>query len=124
MKIYDFNGSKNICGERIKEARKRLQLSQEMLAAKLQVEGVNIGRDASMCQIVLPLDSPKVSRSHCNLRYSYEDRTFILTDLASANGTYLLNGVQLNPKAPTGLACGTKFYLGDESTSFRVGIED
>lgn len=90
----------------------------------LPPEGVNIGRDASMCQIVLPLDSPKVSRSHCNLRYSYEDRTFILTDLASANGTYLLNGVQLNPKAPTVLACGTKFYLGDESTSFRVGIED
>lgn len=46
MKIYDFNGSKNISGERIKEARKRLQLSQEMLAAKLQVEGVNIERDS------------------------------------------------------------------------------
>lgn len=90
----------------------------------LPPEGVNIGRDASMCQIVLPLDSPKVSRSHCNVRYSPADRTFILTDLASANGTYLLNGVQLNPKAPTVLASGTKFYLGDESTSFRVGIED
>ena len=46
MKIYDFNGSKNICCARIKEARKRLQLSQEMLAAKLQVEGVNIERDS------------------------------------------------------------------------------
>ena len=46
MKIYDFNGSKNISGERIKEARKRLHLSQEMLAAKLQVEGVNIERDS------------------------------------------------------------------------------
>ena len=46
MKIYDFNGSKNISGDRIKEARKRLQLSQEMLAAKLQVEGVNIERDS------------------------------------------------------------------------------
>ena len=46
MKIYDFNGSKNISGERIKEVRKRLQLSQEMLAAKLQVEGVNIERDS------------------------------------------------------------------------------
>lgn len=90
----------------------------------LPPEGVTIGRDASMCQIVLPLDSPKVSRSHCNLRYAPEDKTFILTDLASANGTYLMNGVQLNAKSPTVLACGTKFYLGDESTSFRVGIED
>ena len=46
MKIYDFNGSKNICGVRVKEARKKLKLSQENLAAKLQVEGVNIERDS------------------------------------------------------------------------------
>ena len=46
MKIYDFNGSKNICGARIKEARKSLKLSQEELAAKLQVSGVNIERDS------------------------------------------------------------------------------
>ena len=46
MKIYDFNGSKNVCGARIKEARKALKLSQADLAAKLQVEGVNIERDS------------------------------------------------------------------------------
>lgn len=46
MKIYDFNGSKNICGQRVKEARKKLKLSQENLAARLQVEGVNIERDS------------------------------------------------------------------------------
>ena len=46
MKIYDFNGSKNICGERVKEARRKLKLSQENLAARLQVEGVNIERDS------------------------------------------------------------------------------
>ena len=41
MKIYDFNGKKNICGEKVKQARKKAGLSQEMLAAKLQIEGVN-----------------------------------------------------------------------------------
>ncbi len=46
MKIYDFNGSKNICGKRIKEARQRLKLTQEALAARLQVEGINIERDS------------------------------------------------------------------------------
>ena len=46
MKIYDFNGNKNICGRRIKEARRALRLSQEQLAARLQVEGVNIERDS------------------------------------------------------------------------------
>lgn len=87
-------------------------------------EGVNIGRDASLCQIVLPVDSAKVSRSHCNLRYIPQNKTFILTDLASANGTYLLNGVRLEAKKPAVLASGTKFYLGDDSTTFRVGIEE
>ena len=46
MKIYDFNGSKNICGARVKEARRKLKLSQENLAAKLQLEGVTIERDS------------------------------------------------------------------------------
>ena len=46
MKIYDYNGSKNICGIRVKEARKKLKLSQENLAAKLQIEGVIIERDS------------------------------------------------------------------------------
>lgn len=46
MKIYDYNGSKNICGPRVKEARKKCKLSQENLAAKLQLEGVIIERDS------------------------------------------------------------------------------
>ena len=46
MKIYDFNGSKNICGARVKEARKKLNLSQENLAARLQLQGVVIERDS------------------------------------------------------------------------------
>ena len=46
MKIYDFNGKKNICGERVHEARRRLKLSQAELAARLQVAGVNIERDS------------------------------------------------------------------------------
>ncbi|MBQ8688943.1 MAG: helix-turn-helix transcriptional regulator [Clostridia bacterium] len=46
MKIYDYNGKKNISGERIKEVRRRLGLSQENLAARLQLEGVIIERDS------------------------------------------------------------------------------
>ena len=46
MRIYDFNGSKNISGKRIKEARRNMKLSQEELAARLQVMGVNIERDS------------------------------------------------------------------------------
>lgn len=46
MKIYDYEGSKNICGDRVHEARCRLRLTQSDLAAKLQTEGINIERDS------------------------------------------------------------------------------
>ena len=46
MKIYDYNGKKNICGERVHEARCRLRLTQNDLAAQLQVSGINIERDS------------------------------------------------------------------------------
>lgn len=46
MKIYDYNGKKNICGDRVHEARCRLRLTQSDLAAQLQVSGINIERDS------------------------------------------------------------------------------
>ena len=46
MKIYDYNGKKNISGIRIREARRRQNLSQDELAAKMQVEGIVIVRDS------------------------------------------------------------------------------
>lgn len=46
MKIYDYNGKKNICGEKIHEARCKLRMTQSDLAAKLQVAGINIERDS------------------------------------------------------------------------------
>lgn len=44
--IYDFEGKKNISGERIREARLKLRLSQSDLAARVQVEGVTMERDS------------------------------------------------------------------------------
>ena len=46
MKIYDYNGRKNICGERVHEARCRLRLTQNELAAQLQIAGIIIERDS------------------------------------------------------------------------------
>lgn len=46
MKIYDYNGKKNICGERVHEARCRYRMTQSDLAAKLQVSGIVIERDS------------------------------------------------------------------------------
>ncbi len=46
MKIYDYAGRKNICGDRVHEARCRLRMTQNDLAAKLQIEGITIERDS------------------------------------------------------------------------------
>ena len=46
MKIYDFDGEKNISGDRIHQARTAMRLSQARLAARMQTHGVAIEREA------------------------------------------------------------------------------
>lgn len=46
MKIYDFNGRKNVSGARIHEARCKNRMSQADLAARLQIKGIIIERDS------------------------------------------------------------------------------
>lgn len=46
MKIYDYNGSKNLCGDKIREARQKSRYSQSNLAEKMQLAGVTIERDS------------------------------------------------------------------------------
>mgnify|MGYP003307030326 CR=1 FL=1 len=46
MRIYDFEGKKNISGDRIHQARTTMRLSQADLAARMQVNGVTIEREA------------------------------------------------------------------------------
>ena len=77
MKIYDFNGRKNICGEKIKELRKKLNLSQENLAAKLQLEGVIVERDS-------------VSRIEIGTRFVADYELLILCRILNTSPAYLL----------------------------------
>ena len=77
MKIYDFNGMKNICGKRIKEARNKCKLSQQELAAKLQVEGVNIERDS-------------ISRIEKGTRFVADYELLILCKILNVTPAYLL----------------------------------
>ena len=46
MKIYDYNGRKNLCGDRVREARARRKITQADLAARLQVAGIIMERDS------------------------------------------------------------------------------
>ena len=46
MKIYKINGKCNVSGERIRNEREKLQISQEKLAAKLQLLGLDVTQKA------------------------------------------------------------------------------
>ncbi len=46
LKIYDYNGVKNVAGERIHQRRTTLRISQADLSARMQVRGVTIEREA------------------------------------------------------------------------------
>lgn len=46
MRIYALDGKNNLSGVRVKEARIELSLSQEELAVKLQLVGLQIGQMA------------------------------------------------------------------------------
>jgi len=46
LKIYDYNGKKNLCGNKIREARTKNRISQSDLAARVQLAGVTLERDS------------------------------------------------------------------------------
>ena len=77
MKIYDYEGRKNICGERVRSARKNLGISQEELAARLQVNGVNIERDS-------------VSRIEIGTRFVADFELKVLSEILGVCVNYLI----------------------------------
>ena len=46
MKLYAFNGRCNLCGTRVKRRREELGISQEQLAARLQLLGLEASQKA------------------------------------------------------------------------------
>ena len=77
MKIYDYNGRKNLCGNRVKEARARLNITQADLAARLQVAGVIMERDS-------------VSRIEIGTRFVSDYELVVLSDVLGVSVEWLL----------------------------------
>lgn len=46
MRVYEYEGKRNVSGERIHQRRTTLRLSQADLAARMQLHGVTIEREA------------------------------------------------------------------------------
>ncbi len=77
MKIYDFGGRKNVCGDRVREARCKNRLSQADLAAKLQVNGIIIERDS-------------VSRIEIGTRFVADYELMMLSEILGVSVEWLL----------------------------------
>ncbi|MDO4324421.1 MAG: trypsin-like peptidase domain-containing protein [bacterium] len=81
-----------------------------------------IGRDHSVCRLTYRDGTPGVSAKHCSLQWDEAAGEFLLTDLHSSYGTYLINGQKLTPGISYHLRSGDSFYLGDRSNELRVEL--
>lgn len=77
MKIYDFKGKKNVCGERVHEARCKNRMSQSDLAAQLQINGIMIERDS-------------ISRIEIGTRFVADYELMILSEILGVSVEWLL----------------------------------
>ena len=77
MKIYDYKGRKNLCGDRVREARARLNITQADLAARLQVAGVIMERDS-------------VSRIEIGTRFVTDYELMVLSQILNVSVQWLL----------------------------------
>lgn len=88
-----------------------------LLAASGDV--ISLGRDNTN-QIVFPDNATKISRRHAEIRFDPQTRKFVLKDCGSTHGTFLDSGERLITDRPYSLDAGSGFYLGDQSSRFRV----
>ena len=78
MKIYDYNGKKNICGNRVREARQKLRFSQSELAAQLQINGIILERDS-------------ISRIEAGTRFVADYEVRVLAEILKVDIVWLLS---------------------------------
>ncbi len=79
MKIYDYKGKKNICGDRIHEARCKMRLTQSELAAQLQINGIIIERDS-------------ISRIEIGTRFVSDYELLVMSKILNVTLDWLLEG--------------------------------
>jgi hypothetical protein len=84
--------------------------------------GILIGRDRANCRIVYSEGTPGVSSRHCSITFDETSGEFLLTDLRSTYGTFLMNGQKLEPNVPYHLRAGESFYVGESSNALKVEV--
>ena len=82
---------------------------------------VVIGRNANMCNVTVPDNTPGVSSKHCEIWL--ENGTLYIKDLGSSHGTFISPGIRVEPHVPTPVKEGTIFWLGTENQKFTISMK-
>ena len=77
MKFYEYHGKRNICGDRIREARQKRRLSQSDLCKLLQLRGVMVERDT-------------ISRMESGSRFVADFEAVVIAEVLEAPVLWLL----------------------------------
>lgn len=85
-------------------------------------EPILIGRDTANCKVVFREGTAGVSGRHCSVEYKPDMNEFLVTDLRSTYGTYLMNGQRLQPNVPFHCKPGESFYVGDKANVLCVEV--
>ncbi len=82
-------------------------------------ETVYVGRDAGTCQLLFP-NAPGVSRVHC--MFHTDGQTIQVQDLRSSYGTFLANGLKLEPNTPSPIQSGSMVFIGSRNIAVSVEL--
>lgn len=82
-------------------------------------EQVVIGKDPSLCSVVIDRRYTKISRMQCTICYDYALEQFVVTD-HSTNGTFMENGKRLTPEQPIALPSNALLSLARTDTIIRL----
>ncbi len=77
-----------------------------------------LGRSPSECNLVFAMDTPGISKLHCEL--IPKDSGVQIRDMNSTYGTFLGDGTRLSPGQLALLRPGDTFYLATKEVSFQI----
>ena len=73
-----------------------------------------------LSRIIVQDTAPGISRHHCQVNFNPQTGMFIINDLGSTYGTYLMNGMRIPSGQPAALRPGERFYAGSQANVFEV----
>ena len=93
------------------------------MIVQLHHQPVQIGRDPATCRLVYQDGTPGVSSRHCQVYFDEQEQMFVVTDLNSTYGTFLMNGQRIAPNTPVKLPPHSSIYLGEADNTIYLEIE-